>query len=128
MNPEQKLLARAVLFDYGSSITLAGIANQHLGKSLAEHRQILSYRLALRSKLESLVGSFSSNYWGIPRSTKGAEFVIFLPRTDLQVLCEKLSGFRWIDDQMRFETIMGTQKLLTRHEACGFEVELFSID
>jgi hypothetical protein len=72
-----------------------------------------------------LAGSFSSNYWGIPRSTKDADFVILLPPDQLKDLCRKLSVFMWVDDQLRFETIMGTHKILSRHEATGLEVELF---
>jgi hypothetical protein len=72
-----------------------------------------------------LVGSFSSNAYGIPRSTKDADFVI---RTD-QDIVGRLgalvgSEFR-IEPQMRFETVTSTFKHVAEHPGSAFKVELF---
>lgn len=72
-----------------------------------------------------LVGSFSSNYYGIPRSTEGADFVLQVDPRGLQALLTKLgSGFS-SDPQLAFETNTGTFKTVLLHRGTSFKVELF---
>lgn len=72
-----------------------------------------------------LVGSFASNYYGIPRSTKDADFVIQMSG-GVGVEFARLLGtdFR-IDPQLSFETITGTYRQLVRHSRSTFKIELF---
>ena len=75
-----------------------------------------------------LVGSLSTNLYGIPRSTEDADFVVQLGSASLQQIMARLGpGFR-LDPQASFETATGT----TRHivEALGdtaFKIELFHL-
>jgi hypothetical protein len=74
-----------------------------------------------------LVGSFSSNFYGIPRSTKDADFVLQLENIKLQALVALLSpGFQF-DEQMSFETITSTMRYRMRHRESAFLVELFEL-
>ncbi len=73
-----------------------------------------------------LVGSFSSNLYGIARSTKDADFVIDVAdRTSLPRLMKALDHLLEFDPQSSFEGITGS----IRHEAtsrtCPFRVEFF---
>lgn len=52
-----------------------------------------------------LVGAFSSNAYGIARSTKDADFVAALKKGDLHKLVKQLGEEFKLDPQMRFETI-----------------------
>jgi len=74
-----------------------------------------------------LVGSFSSNMYGIPRSTKDADFVIdVVDRTVMPKLMKSLDTLLEFDPQTSFEGIGGS----IRHEAVArtsfpFRVEFF---
>jgi hypothetical protein len=72
-----------------------------------------------------LSGSFASNYYGIPRSTRDADFVLqtsqALGREFLNLLGE---DFRF-DPQLSFETQTGTFRQELRHTKSPFKVELF---
>lgn len=75
-----------------------------------------------------LVGSFSSNLYGIPRSTKDADFVIDLAeRSDLARLVAALNPVLEFDPQVSFEGLTGS----VRHEASArtfpFRVEFFEL-
>ena len=74
-----------------------------------------------------LVGSFSSNLYGIPRSTKDADFVVELAADFTPRFYESLgSGFE-IDPQLKFETNTGTYKQELRFTNTPFTVELFRL-
>jgi len=71
-----------------------------------------------------VVGSFSTNYYGIPRSTQDADFVVQLASGDFARLCARLGTDFKPDPQMSFETITGT----TRYRMLGpgsFAFEFF---
>src|SRR5688572_6379066 len=72
-----------------------------------------------------LAGSFSSNYYGIPRSTKDADFVVqvqgALPRRFYEQLAPDLEP----DPQLSFETNTGTYRQRFRNLRGSFQVELF---
>ena len=75
-----------------------------------------------------LVGSFSSNMYGIPRSTMDADFVIDLvSRKDLSRLVTALNPLLEFDPQSSFEGLTGS----IRHEASArnspFRVEFFEL-
>ena len=72
-----------------------------------------------------IVGSLSSNYYGIPRSTKDADFVLELgERSILSLESSLVSGMR-IDPQMTFETVTFTKKYEVTVENSAFTLELF---
>src|SRR6185295_12396630 len=72
-----------------------------------------------------VVGSFSSNLYGVPRSTQDADFVVELGNTPISEIERKLGpGFR-LDPQMSFETITGTYRFIATHVATTFKVEFF---
>lgn len=74
-----------------------------------------------------LVGGFSSNYHGIPRSTKDADFVVQfsapLSESFTQILGPDFSA----EPQMSFETNTGTQRQEFRVNGTLFKVEVFRL-
>ncbi len=74
-----------------------------------------------------LVGSFSSNAYGIPRSTKDADFVLQMQGDLPAGFHDKLGKDFEIDPQLRFETNTGTYKQEMRFAGTPFTVELFRL-
>lgn len=74
-----------------------------------------------------LVGSFSSNLYGIPRSTKDADFVLQLQGDLSPVFYQSLGNDFEIDPQLKFETNTGTFKQELRFRNTPFTVELFRL-
>jgi hypothetical protein len=74
-----------------------------------------------------LVGSLSSNAYGIPRSTKDAGFVVQLGNASLSKLASKLPpGFR-LEAQIGFETITSTTRYRMHYEPLPFMIEFFEV-
>jgi hypothetical protein len=74
-----------------------------------------------------LVGSFSSNAYGIERSTKDADFVVQLGNTPLSKLLNRLpSGFR-LESQIGFETITSTTRYRVQYDPLPYMIELFEV-
>ena len=74
-----------------------------------------------------LVGSFSSNVYGVPRSTRDADFVIQHPGLSFKQLMLKL-GSRFVGDpQLRFEGVTGTTRQVIELADHTFKVELFRL-
>ena len=74
-----------------------------------------------------LVGSFSTNFHGIPRSTRDADFVVQLQGAALQQLFSNLSEEFEPERQVEFETITGTIRHLIRLKGKPFKIELFQL-
>src|SRR4051812_25228661 len=74
-----------------------------------------------------LVGSFSANVYGIPRSTKDADFVLQLEGELHPVFYEQLGKDPQFDPQLKFETNTGTFKQEIRFSGTPFTVELFRL-
>jgi hypothetical protein len=72
-----------------------------------------------------LSGSFASNVYGIPRSTKDADFVIQSRRGVGSDFEKKLGNDFQLDPQLSFETVTGTYKQLVRHSKATFRIEIF---
>ena len=75
-----------------------------------------------------LSGSLASNFYGIPRSTHDADFVVQLGNATVSVLLRHLGAEFRLDPQLSFETVTGT----TRHvlDVAGempFQVEIFRL-
>jgi hypothetical protein len=71
------------------------------------------------------VGSFSSNIYGYPRSTKDADFVIELGGRSISGLAAELGQDFALEEQMSFETVTGTMRYRLVHRTSTFVVELF---
>jgi hypothetical protein len=72
-----------------------------------------------------LVGSFSSNYYGRPRSTKDADFVVVIQDDQLAKLARALEPAFRVDPQMSFETVTMRRRYLIAHTESAFKIELF---
>ncbi len=72
-----------------------------------------------------LVGSYSSNFYGIPRSTKDADVVVQLGGRDLERLADALPAGIEMDAQMSFETVTGTLRHILLVPGTAFKIELF---
>src|SRR4026207_1231098 len=72
-----------------------------------------------------LVGGFSSNYHGIPRSTKDADFVVQLDAPLDERFSSTLGSEFEAEPQMSFETNTGTQRQEFRVQGTLFKVEIF---
>jgi hypothetical protein len=71
------------------------------------------------------VGSFSSNVYGKPRSTKAADFVIQLGDKNIALIAQTLGPEFQLEPQMSFETITSTTRYRIVHPRSRFLVELF---
>ena len=89
--------------------------------------------LDLTAALESagvpymIVGSYSSNFYGIPRSTKDADLVIHLPANGWSRLSSLLpTGLHW-EAQSGFELVTSTRRERLRVAGSLFGIELFHL-
>jgi hypothetical protein len=74
-----------------------------------------------------LVGSYSSNAFGIARSTQDADFVIELGDRSATPLFQVLAPEIQFDPQLRMETVTMTSRWVGTHAATGFKIELFLV-
>ncbi len=72
-----------------------------------------------------ITGSFASNYYGIPRSTKDADFVVQLGSALGGDFGKRLGDEFILDPQLSFETVTGTYRQYVRHRRSKFKIELF---
>lgn len=74
-----------------------------------------------------LVGSLSSNFYGVARATRDADFVVSIRSEQWSTLLARLpSDFR-IDPQQSFETFTLTTRRILELPALPFTVELFDL-
>lgn len=74
-----------------------------------------------------VVGSFSSNRYGVPRATKGADFVLKIIASEREKLFSILPPVFEIDPQVTFETITGTWRQIIEIPSIPFTIELFEL-
>jgi hypothetical protein len=74
-----------------------------------------------------LVGSLSTNFHSIVRSTKDADIVIQSSLTDAGRLLGREYPELKLDPQLGFESVTGSRKLMLRADAHEFVVELFAL-
>jgi hypothetical protein len=74
-----------------------------------------------------IVGSYSSNFYGIPRSTKDADLVVHLPAAGWSQLPAILPEGIELEDQMSFEMVTSTKRELLRVKNSLFQIELFKL-
>jgi hypothetical protein len=74
-----------------------------------------------------VVGSLSSNYYGIARSTKDADFLVQLEVELLSSLVNHLGPAFRLDPQMTFETITMTRRHVLNVASIPFKIEFFHL-
>jgi hypothetical protein len=74
-----------------------------------------------------VVGSFSSNFHGIPRSTKDADIVLEFDTETWAALSEKLPDGLTLEAQGLFEMDTATRKEVVLVEGSVFEIEVFRL-
>jgi hypothetical protein len=74
-----------------------------------------------------LVGSLSTNYYGVARATQDADFVIQLGDISIAQVMENIGPELRLEPQMSFETITGTSKFVLTMPDNPFKVELFQL-
>ncbi len=72
-----------------------------------------------------LVGSFAANHYGIPRSTRDADFVVELGQRRIAELVERLGPDFQLDRQIAFETVTATTRYALELRDSPFKIELF---
>lgn len=74
-----------------------------------------------------LVGSLSSNAYGIPRSTKDADIEVALGEDDFERIVAKIGDDFEVDRQQQFELLTNSTKNVVIHSPTKFEIELFRL-
>ena len=74
-----------------------------------------------------VVGSFSSNRYGVPRATTDAVFVLNIVAADRERLFASLPESFKIDPQVGFEMVTGTWRQLIQVPKIPFTIELFEL-
>jgi hypothetical protein len=72
-----------------------------------------------------VVGSYSTNAYGIPRLTQDADFVIELGETSISELGRRLAPSIRIDPQMSFETVTMSRRYVAGVVGTAFKIEFF---
>jgi hypothetical protein len=72
-----------------------------------------------------LVGSLSSNYYGVPRSTQDADFVVQLRDIPIGAIAARLGPQFRLEPQLSFEMIQATTRYVLWLADIPFHVELF---
>lgn len=73
-----------------------------------------------------LAGSYSSNYYGIPRATKDADFVAVFSDS-VENLARELGSEFELDPQSSFEGITGTLRDIFEVPSLAFKIEIFHL-
>ena len=73
-----------------------------------------------------LAGSFSSNYYGIPRATRDADFVV-QAGTRIPAIVNRLGDEFVLDAQTSFETVTGTLRDIIHVPSVPFKIEIFHL-
>lgn len=72
-----------------------------------------------------LVGSYSSNVYGVPRATQDADMVLQLKNEPISAVARLLGSDLKLDPQMSFETVTATMRHIVLHTDSSFKIELF---
>jgi len=92
--------------------------------------QATSYVLSKLEELKidhMLVGAFSSNAYGVIRSTNDADIVVAFGESDLTRLFKSLGEGFILDRQMMLEGFTGSVRNVIKHSESGFDIELFRL-
>jgi len=73
-----------------------------------------------------LVGSFSSNFYGVPRATQDADFVLQVEKRTVGTIVEHLGPRFRLDPQISFEAITASTRYVVKViDGVPFQVEFF---
>jgi hypothetical protein len=72
-----------------------------------------------------LVGAYASNYYGRPRMTSDADFVVAIQDHQLRQLLSAMGPDYRLNPQMAFEAVTMTTYHVIVHRATAFKIELF---
>jgi hypothetical protein len=72
-----------------------------------------------------LTGSLASNFHGVPRSTRDADFVVDMAGSRVASFARELPPDLALDPQAPFETVTGTTRHIVRLRGSAFVIELF---
>jgi hypothetical protein len=75
-----------------------------------------------------LVGSYSSNAYGIARATQDADFVIELGEASIGELAKRIAPSIRLDLQMSFETVTMTRRYVATVVGTPFKIEFFLLN
>ena len=75
-----------------------------------------------------LVGSLASNLYGIPRSTKDADFSVQLSPGGIHSILARLGPQFRLDPQVSFETVTGTTRYVVSVVGIPFRIEFFCMN
>lgn len=74
-----------------------------------------------------IVGSFSSNAYGIARATKDADFVVQTDELKRRAFLKLLPPDFVVDDQVTFETVTGHRRQILKVPVVPYVIELFDL-
>jgi hypothetical protein len=74
-----------------------------------------------------LVGSFSSNLFGVPRSTKDLDIVVELGAQSIHDVTLHLDARFRLQPQMAFESVTGTARHIIDVQGTQFKIEIFRL-
>jgi len=72
-----------------------------------------------------LVGSLATNYYGIPRATQDADFVVHLEKSSIPAIAKCLGPRFRLNPQQSFELATATTRYVLQLVGTPFQVELF---
>ncbi len=72
-----------------------------------------------------LVGALSSNLYGIPRSTKDADFLVLLSEGDMAAIAARLGPQFRLDPQLTFETVTAKTRYIVHLVDVPYRIEFF---
>lgn len=75
-----------------------------------------------------LVGGFSSNAYGIARSTHDADFVVVVKPGQLRAFVDRLGPEFSLDRRIRMEGITGSVRNVVTYLPSNFQIELFRLN
>lgn len=75
-----------------------------------------------------LVGAFSSNLYGIPRSTNDADIVVSFETINIVEFCRSLGDEFELDPQMMLEGFTGSVRNVVRFAPTDFTIEFFRLN
>lgn len=75
-----------------------------------------------------LVGAFSSNIYGVPRSTNDVDIVVAFGNIQVVEFCGLLGDEFQLDRQMMLEGFTGSARNVVQHLPTGFAIELFRLN
>ena len=75
-----------------------------------------------------LVGSLASNLYGIPRSTKDADFSVQVGAGGIRAIVARLGSQFRLDPQVSFETVTGTMRYVVNVAENPYRIEFFCMN